>query len=313
MNPTKIQEAAAVPVLDSKSCPRETVFCRICGGDNESPYLSARGYRIVRCGECGLWYVNPQPTPEELSQFYATYDDGEQWRARERGFNEGVRRAILPFAQGGALLDVGCGSGDFLVCMREAGFRVQGIEPSRSGSSYAQSVHGIEIFRGMVEDYIAGAPLDTYEVVSLLNVLEHLTDPHRMLLQIRELIRPNGLLAVVVPDARFHDFVGKFRALLGASDPYWLERPKSVLSGFKLPDHLSSFEPRTISLLLQRCGFSIERAQNAPVVLNPQFHRNILKFAVRYIGQLSYYVSLRQFIFGYSTLIIARKRSDPHN
>lgn len=300
----------AVPLIAPVAGQCGTVSCRICDSRNKSTYLVARGYKIVRCEACDLWYVNPQPTPEELSQFYANYDDGDQWRARERGFNQGVRKFILQFAKKGRLLDVGCGSGDFLACMREVGFLVRGIEPSETGVAYARDTLGIEIFSGMVEDYLATPHRGSFNVVTLLNVLEHLTDPRGMLLQLRNLMEENALLVVVVPDARFHDYVGKFRSRLGKPDPYWLKQPKSILSGFKLPDHLSSFQPRTISLLLRRCGFGIQRIENAPVVLNPRFYRNFLKASVRFFGQMIYYASFRHLIFGYSTLVVARKLPD---
>ncbi|MGD0962725.1 MAG: class I SAM-dependent methyltransferase [Candidatus Acidiferrales bacterium] len=300
----------AAPLVMPAVSERETVSCRICGSRNESDYLSARGYRIVQCLECGLWYVNPQPTPEELSQFYANYDDGDQWRAREGDFNRGIRKSILRFAQSGRLLDVGCGSGNFLACMREVGFAVSGIEPSETGAAYARDTLGVEIFSGMVEEYLATPHHGTFKVLTLLNVLEHLTDPRGMLLQLRHLMEDNAFLAVVVPDARFHDYVGKLRRRLGKSDPYWLEQPESVLSGFKLPDHLSSFQPGTISLLLGSCGFEIQRIENAPVVLNPRFYRNLLKAGVRSFGQMAYYASFRRLIFGYSTLVLARKVPD---
>jgi 2-polyprenyl-3-methyl-5-hydroxy-6-metoxy-1,4-benzoquinol methylase len=286
---------------------RLMVSCRSCGGRNETTYLLSAGYRIARCEQCGLWYVNPQPTVDELSQFYAMYDDGEQWRSREEDFNRGVRKAILRFASSGSLLDAGCGSGDFLRCMREVGFQVNGIEPSETGCSWARETHGIEVFQGMLEDYLTASNRSTFEVVSLLNVLEHLRDPKEMLMQLRKLIKPNGILAVVVPDARFHDFIGRLRGAVGIADPYWLEQSHSVLSGFKLPDHLSSFQPRTISFLLEQCGFEVLRVQNAPVVLNPNVFRNALKASVRYVGQTLYYLSLRNFTFGYSTLVICKK------
>jgi len=88
----------------------------------------------------------------------------------------------------------------------EVGFQVNGIEPSETGCSWARETHGIEVFQGMLEDYLTASNRSTFEVVSLLNVLEHLRDPKEMLMQLRKLIKPNGILAVVVPDARFHDF-----------------------------------------------------------------------------------------------------------
>lgn len=72
--------------------------CRICSGKEHETFLEARGYRIVRCRSCGLWFMNPQPTAEELIQCYARYDDGEVWRSGEESLNQGIRKAILQFS-----------------------------------------------------------------------------------------------------------------------------------------------------------------------------------------------------------------------
>jgi SAM-dependent methyltransferase len=245
-----------------------------------------------------------------LSRFYAGYDDGEQWREREEHFNRRVRRAILRMKRAGAALDIGCGSGDFLRCMKEAGFSVFGIEPSESGAEFGRAVHGIEIYHGMIEDYLAAHAARQFDVITLLNVLEHLTHPAQTLLQLRQVMAPDGVLAIVVPDARFHDLLGRVRRRMGFPDPYWLEQPKSFLSGFKLPDHLCSFQPYTISLLLQRCGFAVKRLENAPVVFNPQPYRNLGKLLVRFACQALYYLSFQHVVFGYSTLVLAQKLSD---
>src|SRR5580704_10671359 len=101
---------------------RTMVPCHICSSTDHATYMEARGYRIVQCRKCGLWFVNPQPTVEELRQFYTTYDDGVQWRNLEERFNRGVRDAILRIKRFGAILDVGCGSGNFLRCMKEKDF-----------------------------------------------------------------------------------------------------------------------------------------------------------------------------------------------
>jgi len=282
------------------------VDCRICAGEEHETFLKARGYRIVRCRSCGLWFVNPQPTLEELAQFYARYDDGEVWRSGEDSFNREIRKVILRFKRQGAVLDVGCGSGKFLDCMREVGLTVTGIEPSQSATEYAEPSGRPEIFKGTVEEYVLKNVGRKFDVVTLLNVLEHIRDPRKMLLKLRELMAPDALLAVVVPDARFHALVGGARRLLNVSDPYWLEKQKGVLSGFKLPDHLSSFAPGTISLLLQRCGFPIVAVRNAPVVWNEHLHRNTAKLLMRSIFGALHYLTVGRFLFGYSTLVVAR-------
>jgi SAM-dependent methyltransferase len=288
---------------------RKTVECHVCSRADDVTYLTARGYRIVQCRSCGFWYMNPQPTPEQLRQFYADYDDGEQWRKLEEHFNRAIRSAILRRKNSGSVLDVGCGSGNFLRCMKEKGFSVFGIEPSGSGSDYARNEHGIDIYHGMIEDYLVAQAGQRFDVITLLNVLEHLRDPARALLRLRQALASDGVLAVVVPDARFHDLVGRLRGRLGVADPYWIEQPKSVLSGFKLPDHLCSFQPATLAALLRRCGLRVVALQNAPIVFNADLKRNLGKLLVRWASQTLYYLSFRRVVVGYSTLVLAQKVS----
>ena len=300
----------ATPDIVPAKVNRVCVECHVCSSLDHGLYLEARGYRIVQCRNCGLWFVNPQPTEEELRQFYATYDDGEQWRKLEDNFNRSIRSAILQRKPAGAVLDVGCGSGNFLSCMKESGFSVFGIEPSGSGSEYAVTAHGVGIFRGMIDDYLATSPGVRFDVITLLNVLEHLPNPVRTLLQLRQMLTADGILIIVVPDARFHDLVGRMRRRMGLSDPYWIEQPNNILSGFKLPDHLCSFQPASLASLLRRCSFSVIDLQNAPIVLNADLKRNLGKLLVRWTAQIVHNLTFRRFLIGYSTLAVAQRASD---
>jgi SAM-dependent methyltransferase len=299
----KVAIATVLPVPKQ----RAKVACHICSSTDDSTYIEARGYRIAQCKSCGLWFVNPQPTTEELKQFYSTYDDGEQWRNLEERFNRGVRGAILRMKKTGRVLDVGCGSGNFLRCMKEKGFSAFGIEPSGSGSQYAREAHGVDIYHGMIEDYLAANSGRTFDVITLLNVLEHLTDPVQVLLRLSQALASDGVMAIVVPDARFHDLVGRLRRLAGVSDPYRIEQPKSFLSGFKLPDHLCSFQPRTITTLVRRCGLRVVAIESAPVVLNPGLYRSAAKLLLFWMSQALHHLTFRRILVGYSTLVLAQK------
>ena len=285
------------------------VPCHVCSSTNDTTYIEARGYRIAQCLNCRLWFVNPQPTMEELRQFYATYDEGKLWRSLEAHFNRGVRKAILRLKQAGTVLDVGCGSGNFLSCMKEAGFSTFGIEPSGSGSEYGREAHGIDIYHGMIEDYLTANAGRRFDVVTLLNVLEHLTDPAGILKQLAQVLASDGMLAIVVPDARFHDLFGRVRRFVGMPDPYWIEQPNKFLAGFRLPEHLCSFQPSTIASLLRRCGFRVVAIESAPVIFNEGLHRNVAKLLMFWMSRTLHYLSFRQVLIGYSTLVLAQKDS----
>ena len=160
----------------------------------------------------------------------------------------------------------------------------------------------------MIQDFLKANPGRQFDVITLLNVLEHLTNPVETMEQLGSVLAPDGLVAIVVPDARFHDIVGRVRKMFGIADPYWLENAP-FLSGFRVPDHLSSFQPRTISAVLRRAGYKVVKIQNAPVVFNPPFYRDAAKWTVFGVSQALYYLTFGRVLVGYSTLVLAQKAS----
>jgi len=288
---------------------RETVACHLCTSTRSEPYFAGRGFTVARCADCGLYYVNPQPSTQELEQIYATFDSGDQWRKGEEHFNRVVCRAISRYKRSGAALDVGSGSGNFLRAMRRAGFSVYGVEPSKTGSTYAREHHGVETFNGTIEQLLSSGADQRFDVVSILNVLEHLKDPAGVLRELRAMLQPSGILAVVVPDARLHVVIGEIRKRLGASDPYWMNTQRHPLVGFDPPHHLCSFEPHTIARLVENCGFRVLQVRNAPVVFNQDRWKNAAKLAARAFSEVVYRGTFGNVVFGYSTLVLARKET----
>jgi SAM-dependent methyltransferase len=244
---------------------------------------------------------------QELEEIYATFDSGDQWREGEEHFNRAVCRAIRRWKRSGAALDVGSGSGNFLRAMRKAGFSACGVEPSKTGSTYAREYHDIETFNGSIEQFLSSGIERRFDVVSLWNVLEHLKDPAGVLRRLHALLAPSGILAVVVPDARLHIIIGEVRKRLGASDPFWMNTQRHPLVGFDPPIHLCSFEPGTVVRLIERCGFQVLRVRNAPVVFNEAGWKNAAKLAARAFSEVLYRGTFGKVVFGYSTLVMARK------
>ncbi len=296
-----------LPMREVAIAERETVPCRVCSASPYTPYLKARGYSIVRCDSCGLRYVNPQPSLQELERLYATFDQGNQWRVGEEPFNRKIRKVILRYKQGGSAMDVGSGSGNFLRCLRQAGFEVLGVEPSLTGSTYARDVHRVETFHGTVEGFVASGTTREFDVVSLLNVLEHLKDPAAILSLLRPRVRSGGILVIVVPDARLHALVGETRKQFGFRDPFWMETPRKPLVAFDPPLHLCSFEPKTLTRLLIRCGFEPVYLRNAPLIFNDDRWKNVAKRVLHTFTEAVYWLAFQQLVIGYSTLLVACK------
>jgi len=288
---------------------RREVRCRSCGSESNTLFLEGHGYRIVTCRDCGLRYVNPQPTDQELHDYYSNFDQERTWRGDgEESFDRAMRRIVLRHRRSGCLLDVGSSRGNFLLSMRSAGFHVYGVEPSPKNSEFARSHNQIPTFTGTVEDFLSSPHRGRFDVISVLNVLEHLREPKRVLLGLRDLLVEDGIVTLVVPDARFHGALGRIRQAFGCADPYWMAEGKRKLVGFDPPQHLCSFEPRTITQLVEKCGFQKIALQSAPVILNQVAWKDAAKAAVRVSSEILRLVSFGRLVVGYSTALLARKR-----
>lgn len=192
------------------------VVCNLCGADdadlvNRGPDLLLNrvgDYRLVRCRRCGLIYQNPRPTLAELEAHYpADYvpykPDVSQFTPLQRlseQHNLQRRCALLErrVAGPGRLLDVGCATGLFLNAMQQRGWQGQGVELSVYAADYARAQFGLAVHTGTLES--AEFPPQSFDVVTLWDVLEHVVDPLATLREIARLLRPGGLLALSLPN-----------------------------------------------------------------------------------------------------------------
>jgi 2-polyprenyl-3-methyl-5-hydroxy-6-metoxy-1,4-benzoquinol methylase len=234
-----------------------SVQCNCCGADDTSPVLVGRDllhglageFTLVQCSRCGLIYMNPQLTPSELEAYYPEDYEAHVGTRRQRlgwlrrlDYNYGIEkrhRAIRRYAETGRLLDVGCGAGAFLEGMRERGWQVEGIEPGVRAATYAREELGLEIQNATLEE--AHLELASLDVVTMWNVLEHLSDPVQSLNRIREALRPGGLLVCAIPNVDSYD--------LRLFQQYW--------AGYDLPRHLFVFPPETLQRMVQSAGFEV--------------------------------------------------------
>ena len=230
----------------------EAVPCNLCGATDVSTILDvgARG-RVVRCRCCGLGYVSPRPAStlhlyEDEGYFGGDppgggghgYDSYESdLRALEPYF-ERLAREIAGIRPGGALLEIGCAAGSFLARAREQGFAVSGVEPSPSARRLAEATLGVTVLAPTVEQ--AEVPPQSFDVVVLLQTIEHLADPKATLSRIRQLLRPGGLLLLTTPN--------RSSWLSRLTGRRWFE--------YKPPEHLYYFTGATMRRMLAASGFS---------------------------------------------------------
>lgn len=148
---------------------------------------------------------------------------------------------VVPFVPDGRLLDVGCGSGGFLAWMEafDVGWRLRGIDLSEVACDRAR-LSGLACTSGTLESH-AFEP-ESFDVVTLWNVLEHLHDPVATIQEISRILRPGGAVSLVVPtlsSAQFQRF----------GDDWWV---------LQLPQHLVFFDPLTLSRVLTTAGLAVQ-------------------------------------------------------
>jgi 2-polyprenyl-3-methyl-5-hydroxy-6-metoxy-1,4-benzoquinol methylase len=250
----------------------EHVACAVCAGDDYDVIYPARYDRekdadpvqkfrasgdellidqLVRCRRCRFQYVNPRLSAELILAGYSHGDDPayvSQLEARERTFAASLAEIERATAgRKGRLLDIGTAAGAFVAAARKGGWDAEGCEPNRWLAEWGAEHYGITIRQGSLFDqsYEPGS----FNVITLWDVIEHTPDPRAVLERCRQLLAPGGVLVVNYPD-------------IGS----WIARALGRRWLFLTSVHLHYFDRRTIRLLLEKSGYTVD-------LVRPHFQR----------------------------------------
>jgi SAM-dependent methyltransferase len=224
--------------------------CPICRGRKPYYAFTIAGARVVRCHECDFFYLNPQPTDEDLASVYndkyGSSGGSESMQAHVSTLRKATAETYLDLVEsrgstGKRLLEIGSGEGYVLRAAERRGYDVTGIEFS---SQYAQRAR-----QGLERGRVIEGPFDsttlageTFDVCIVPHAIEHIRDPRAFLTEVSHRLAADGVLLITTPsrDSRSARLL-KMR---------WLE--------FKL-EHLSYFDRHSIESLVWQTGFrSIE-------------------------------------------------------
>src|SRR5215472_3859244 len=247
----------------------ERASCLVCGGGAairfrlrhiwHQPTGSDR--QIFWCEACDFGLLHPRPSREELCRFYegAYYTHCEPgkvepppgflaririhlaWRA-DRG--RGITAQSIHELSGGfglSVCDIGCGGGELLGELKRHGHHVAGVEPDEMARKQA-STQGVTVYPGSAESLPAELGSESFDVVVMKQSLEHSVDPLVALSEARRILKPEGRLLVDVPN--------NAASMARRSGPAWFHCDAGR--------HLSFFTPKSLILLLERAGFSVE-------------------------------------------------------
>ncbi|MCC7400894.1 MAG: class I SAM-dependent methyltransferase [Chitinophagaceae bacterium] len=235
-------------------------YCPVCGSGDIKNVLSVKDHAVsgetfpvAECGSCSLRFTQDVPGAEYIAPYYKSVDyishtDKSKGligilykKVRNRTL---IRKRKLIEQETGCkkcnLLDIGSGTGAFINEMIRQGWQATGIEPDDGARSLAKKLYGIDMEN---EGRFYQLPADSFDVITLWHVLEHIHDLAGYVQRLKLLLKKNGKLFIAVPnytslDARIF---------------------KEFWAAYDVPKHLYHFSPRSMQRLIEINGMKIIR------------------------------------------------------
>lgn len=249
-------------MVAANCCLCEQADSTIIGVGEDFEYrTSADQFTVMQCRACGLVYLNPRPSLEELGRIYPSSYHAFAFSETEFGFVFKMRRRLearrlLRWCEGlpasARIIDIGCGDGFHLEILKDFGpktWQLEGVDADERAVAMARR-KGLTIHHGLLEHLTL--PQETYDLAISLQTIEHLASPAQLLADVRKLLRPGGRLVIVTDNTDSLDFrLFKQR--------HW--------GGYHFPRHWNLFNPHTLHKLAEKTGFEVEKltTQVSPV------------------------------------------------
>jgi SAM-dependent methyltransferase len=215
----------------------------VCDAEASRLRYMKNGYEVWVCEGCGLLYVEPTPSVEQLAHHYNTRY-AVDFADYTEDMNDSRLTELERWQSPGRLLEVGSSYGHWLALAREHGWDASGVELSADTARYARNHLGVDVITGGFLDAPLTGPFDA---IVMWHVLEHTRDPNRELRRAAELLRVDGVLGLRVPNG---SSLG-----LRIAGPEW---PR-----LDPPAHLWFFDRENLATLVRRCGFEVLASRTA--------------------------------------------------
>ncbi|RWX00089.1 class I SAM-dependent methyltransferase [Flavobacterium cerinum] len=209
--------------------------------------VSGEQFELLMDEELQLLKTHPQPELENLSGYYESDDyishtDGKR-SLFEKLYHTVKQKALrdkIKLVEGfnpkkGKLLDIGAGTGDFLVMAQKSGWEIKGIEPSTKAKGIAQT-KGVPFATVLseLEDH-------SIDVITMWHVLEHVPDVEAQITELKRIVKSDGTIIIAVPNFKSHD-----------AQHYGI-----FWAAYDVPRHLWHFSKTSIKLLFAKQGMEL--------------------------------------------------------
>jgi len=175
-------------------------------------------------------------------------DDGKAHFSRSHfAWQKFMMDRIEHYVSKGRICEIGCGYGTFLDLARTRGWKTCGIELSHQFAHYSQSVLGLNVFEGTLRE--CSYPSSFFDAINSNNVIEHYVDPYHELLEIKRILKPDGILQILTPNIN--------GLTIRASRFYLRLRGKRGTDEDALLQHLYFFSIDTLKEMLRKAQFQI--------------------------------------------------------
>lgn len=192
--------------------------CPLCGGRGMPLYNNTMAslneldmsYEVHGCLDCGMTYAGKLPSEDEYQRYYSLFSKYDVGALSEDSIRMHQLLADIiagHCAPGTRVLDIGCGDGHLLSCLKQRGMHeLYGIDPAPHAPQAAMNRYGIDtISTGFLKDIVDRAKTGSYKLFCLSAVLEHLSAPADQLKELLERAQGGTCIAVEVPDLESFD------------------------------------------------------------------------------------------------------------